>query len=96
MGNLTTVQKMLRPIINWTVERFFPNGAFYGHSFHNAFIEVNRGSKLGQASVSWIVHNMHEMNAESVKFELNGMSINGILVGDFVITGELSNRPDNA
>lgn len=92
MTDLSIQQKIARPVINWLVETFFPNGAFYGRTYFDAFREVqdDDGSALGQASVVWMVHNMHRLNAAHIRVEIEDMSISGEPVGDFVITGALT------
>lgn len=92
MTDMSVQQKIARPVINWLVETFFPNGAFYGRTYFDAFREVQKedGSPLGQASVVWLVHSMHRLNAAEVRVEIGDMSICGEPVGDFVITGTLT------
>lgn len=88
---LSVTQKLLRPVINWLVETFFPSGAFYGHDFFDIFKDLEKeGYGIAQASTAFITHNMHRMNAEKVKFEIEGVTINGEPVGDFEIIATLT------
>ena len=90
--DLTITQRALRPVVNFLVEWFFPNGAFYGKEYFDAFKKFD-GDSIGQASTLWITHTMHRMNADTLDVEIKGLKIRGEPVGDFEITARLT-KPD--
>jgi len=84
---LTLMQRALRPILNWAVERYFPKGCFFGMEYFDMFREFEKedGSQLGQASALWITHNMHDQDADELDMRIKGLTIRGEPVGDFHI-----------
>jgi len=92
---MTLMQRILKTPLNWLVNTYFPKGAVYGNEYFDIFREVNQPeSVLGHASVLWIIHNMHLLEATELTFELDGITINGELVGDFRIVGTLIQPED--
>jgi hypothetical protein len=85
---------MLKQLINWLVETHYPDGAFYGGRFFDAFKKYQKeDGNLAQASTLWITHNMHRLDKDTLEVKIKGLTINGEPVGDFFITAERTKPP---
>lgn len=94
---LTWKQKALRPVLNFLVERYFPNGAFYGGTFFDAFKEFedeDGDGKLGQASTLWHIHLMNDLNADHLQVDISDVTLCGKYLGDFKMVATLGDGDD--
>lgn len=82
---------ILRPIINWAVERIFTDHAFFGDNFLRVFNHApsntpGQAAKGTAAAVHFLVANAIEMGAAEFEATLLGLSIAGVSHGDWRIT----------
>jgi hypothetical protein len=88
---LTTAQKVARPVINFLVERFFPNGAFFygdGPLSHFDKLDSERKSPIGSMAAMSLVRKAHEANASRMSVDIGGMTLNDTDLGDWRVTVE--------
>lgn len=89
-NKLNWKQKVLKPIINFLVERFFPNRVFYGNDYLNVFAEYDSDGTRGKyischAASMFLISHMVDLNAETLDVEMNDVSASGEDVGSFTI-----------
>lgn len=89
---LTITQKILRPILNWTVETFYPDGAFYGGDYlktlesDNGLIE--KWGSVEMACAMLITSRLRKRGATSAKLEATDVTDCGEPVGSWMVTIE--------
>jgi hypothetical protein len=88
---LTKAQRVARPIINFLVERYFPNGLFfYGKGPLRTFDMVDREKKTvvgGMAALSLARH-AHNSGATQLMVDAECITVNDEDIGDWRITVE--------
>ena len=97
MQKLTMMQKILRPIINHLVETYFPNGIFYGDSDAlNEFekFDVEGGNTIGRAAAFMLVRKLIDEDNTSITVEIEGLTINGEMTGDWLVLVSKINNGD--
>ena len=89
---MTFTQKILCPVINFLVERFFPNGMFVGsYYWFEVSGNVEASEKWGtpqMASAMLVVSKVRETGATKAVFEAGDMSLDGEAIGDWRLTVE--------
>lgn len=88
---LTNAQKLARPIINFLVERYFPNSVFfYGTGALNTFDEMDsdRKAPIGSMAALSLARNAHRQNSDRLSVDAEGITINEEYIGDWRITVE--------
>lgn len=91
MNKLTKAQRIARPVINFLVERYFPNGLFfYGSGPLLAFDKVDREKKTAIGSMAALALARHAHNSNATKFciEAEGLTVNNQDLGDWRVTVE--------
>jgi hypothetical protein len=86
MSDLTFMQRLLRRPINYAVERFFPNGCFYGDSDPMQSFEKAGGGIAGRSATLVLIRKGVERGDGFNSVSLRGVTINGEDVGDWVVT----------
>ncbi len=91
----TYTQKIARPVINFLVERYFPNGLFFfGDGPLKAFDRIDKeGSFVGRSASIVLAKIAHDNNASSLTVEAECVSINSDDIGDWRITVERLRDP---
>lgn len=83
---LSLVQRALRPVINWAVERYFPTSVFYGaFDPFAAFEAASKGDMISRLATMAMIRRVQEMGADEIKAEIEGMTIKGEPVGDWLV-----------
>ena len=91
MAKLTKAQRIARPIINFLVERYFPNSLFfYGAGALSAFdrMDSERKSAIGSMAALSLARHAHQQNASHLSVEAEGITINDQDIGDWRVTVE--------
>lgn len=91
----TFVQRMLRPVVRWLVERFFPQHMFWGHEAVEPFAELERRrNEAGDLSCSGNLAAMYLINLcsdlDGIKYDVEAtdVSIHEKNLGDWRVTVE--------
>jgi len=82
------IQKTLRPILNFLIERYFPDSCFYGHEYLDVFKKAygdQKGPLMGHAA-QFIIGQCVKMNADEFSAELTGLTVSGQETGDWLLT----------
>ena len=87
------IQKLLRPVLNWTVETFFPTGAFYGDNYlRNLRTDVDglseKWNSVEMACMMFVTSSLHEQGATEAIFTATEVTSNGTPMGSWKITAE--------
>ena len=87
----TLIQRLLRRPVNWLVETFYPDGAFYGGNYFTAFDQAVDPSNAAVSSTSaaacgLLICNASEANADELSCTFSGHTMNGKPTGDWRIT----------
>lgn len=89
---LTVAQKMLRPVLNYLVERFFPEGAFFGKDYLRTLQSseefTEKWGSVEMACAMFLVSRVRDMNATNAVFEANDITDEGTPVGSWRLTAE--------
>jgi len=92
---LTWKQKALRPVINFLVETWFPNGMFYGHDYFDAFSCFDTDKQVtGYTAAMYLQSIMRDHGAESISVEMHEVTQQGVPVGSYKLT--LEAMPEDA
>jgi hypothetical protein len=83
---MTAMQKILRPVLNFLTERFFPNGCFYGQGYLDNFNYLDDERGIGYAAVLSLSSSLFEINATDYKIDVEQLSLNGKDMGDWSLT----------
>jgi hypothetical protein len=86
----TFTQKLLRPIINFAVERFFPESCFYGMGFLKPFSDFDAGREqtAGYGSAMYLVNRVHDAGKKHMTIDLGGVTFQGKDIGSWKIVVE--------
>lgn len=89
---MTYTQRLMRPILNFLVERFFPNHAFFGNDYLTAFkshpdLAIKWGS-TDMAVAMFLVSRLRKQGATKGTFEATEVTDNGTPVGSWRLTLE--------
>lgn len=91
---LTLMQRLLRPIINWLVETWFPNSCFYGNSYLQDFKDFDKGKDLiGKTAAMYLQSIMRKADATSISYEMTEITEHDVHIGSYKLTLE---RMDDA
>ena len=83
---MSLMQRVLGSAINWAVERYFPTSVFYGaFDPFAAFDEASKGDMTSRLATMAIIRRVQEMGADEIKAEIEGMTIKGEPVGDWLV-----------
>lgn len=87
MSKMTTSQRLLRPVVNFLVERYFPKGAFFGKEYFTIFKkwDKEKGS-MGYSAALYLQSIVRENDAETMVTRLGDVIVNGENVGDWEIS----------
>lgn len=88
---LTKAQRMARPVINFLVERYFPNGLFfYGKGPLQAFDMVDREKKtaIGGMAALALARHAHSSQATKLTVDAEAITVNDLDLGDWRVTVE--------
>lgn len=90
MGKLTCTQLMLRPILNFTVERFFPNGAFFGNDYLGTIKAdkhlLQKWGSVEMACMMFVTDSLREQGATEATFTAESVTKHGAPAGSWEIT----------
>lgn len=90
MMGMTIAQRALRPVMRYIVERFFPDGAFFGRRFLRGLITdadlVRTWSSTEMACAMFLVSRMREEGATEATFEASDVTDGGAPVGSWRMT----------
>ena len=86
MSELTLPQRMMRPIINFLVERFYPAGCFYGDGDPMRTFDGNSGGTIGRAAVMVLIRKVSDSGADKLGADFDGVTVNGEPIGDWRVT----------
>lgn len=85
-------QRILRPVLNFLVKRYFPNRAFFGDDYLTAFdADVELKEKWGSVEMACamlITSRLRGMGATSATFEATDVEDNGVSVGSWRMSVE--------
>ncbi|AUR11225.1 hypothetical protein PhaeoP48_01228 [Phaeobacter inhibens] len=85
----TPTQRLLRPVINWLVEGWFPKGCFYGSSYLDDFKAFDKGKDVvGKTAAMYLQSIMRKSDATSVIYEMTEVTERDVLVGSYKLTLE--------
>ena len=79
-------RRFLRWVVNWTVERYFPEGIFWGPDAQKKFENFDkeyRGGKMPLTVYSMLVSRVAESSAVHFSLDIEGLSIKGRDLGDW-------------
>lgn len=82
---MTFMQRILRPVLNFMVERYFPKGAFYGHDFFRAFeeAEIDHAPSATTAAGCLLISAMSKDYQTEMIITVEGITLNGEPKGDW-------------
>lgn len=87
--NLTLTQRLLRPVINWLVEGWFPKGCFYGNNYLDDFKKFDQGKEvIGKTAAMYLQSIMRKAEATTITYEMTEITDRDILVGSYKLTLE--------
>lgn len=86
---MTLTQKILRPIINWAVERFFPRHFFYGNELGKRWggAEGIEGVALETCAVAMACR-CATLGGAKMTVQCFGVTNRGVDIGDWRVTME--------
>lgn len=80
----------LRKIINFVVEKWFPNSMFYGNNYFSAFESLDKISKqervTGYTAAMYLQSILRKHDATEISYEMIGVEDKGVPLGDYVLT----------
>lgn len=82
------MQRLLRPVLNFAVEKFFPNGAFYGGQYLDSFKRADQKHDTGItgfAAAHYLTSVARESDAGEIKVTLEGCTVSGQPAGDWEV-----------
>lgn len=86
---LTLMQRLLRPVINWLVEGWFPKACFYGNAYLDDFKEFDQDKDLvGKTAAMFLQSIMRKANATSITYEMTEITDGNFLIGSYKLTLE--------
>lgn len=94
--NMNFMQRMLGPVINFLVERYFPTGSFYGNSGGLRIFERQDREDdcvLGRTAALMLINRVHESGSHRLDVNVTQHTSNGILTGDWQVTIRRVNMP---
>ena len=90
MTDLTLTQRILRIPINFLVERYFPDGFFFGNGFCSVFEEAAKGEEVvdsaPKAAAAFLLSYLSQRYSDEAKFEITDITLKGEPVGSWSIT----------
>ncbi|AHD09983.1 hypothetical protein [Phaeobacter gallaeciensis] len=85
----TLMQRLLRPVINWLVEGWFPKGCFYGRNYLNDFKVLDQGKDVvGKTAAMYLQSIMRKADATSIIYEMTEVTERNVPVGSYKLTLE--------
>lgn len=82
---LSLTQRLLRPVINWAVERYFPTSVFYGDfDPFEAFAQAE-GVMISRLATMSMIRRVVDAEVDEIKADIEGMTIKGEPVGDWTV-----------
>lgn len=95
MRDLTMMQRLLRKPVNWIVERFYPNGAFYGHGFISMLQshDTAKDGKISAGVAGYLIQEVIDQGGTKSEKAVTGLNLSGIPVGDWRVTVEQIKEP---
>ena len=92
MSKLTIAQKALRPVLNFLVERYFPNGAFFGNDYMRDLDSrpdlVEKWGSFEMACAMAITSRLRRAGAVHATFTASEVEDRGVPVGSWRMTVE--------
>ena len=88
MDKASIMKRALRPVINWAVETFFPDGSFYGSRYADKFKDLDEGTVPGYICASFLVHKAATQNATLLTVNISEIEKDGQDIGSWRITVE--------
>jgi len=88
---LTKAQRLARPVINFLVERYFPNGLFfYGSGPLSAFdmVDGEKKTAIGGMAAMALARHAHNSSATKLTVDAEAITVNDDDIGDWRITVE--------
>jgi hypothetical protein len=83
---LTLWQRILRKPLNFIIEKWFPNGAFYGNEFLEPFTHFDeRKDKTGAASALFLVSKVKEHRGTGITVTLTDVFHQGENIGTWEV-----------
>lgn len=87
---MTIIKRLLRKLINFLVERYFPNTFFWGNEFGSAFNKIANGQgavdTAPKAAAAYLINYLSDRYIQEGKFDFGGVSLKGRYVGNWSIT----------
>jgi hypothetical protein len=84
---MTRTQKILRPIINFLVERFFPDNLFCGYDMLEKWRTSSPArAAYGETAVLSLAVQCHLAGADHMTVDITGASYKGEPIGDWRVT----------
>lgn len=95
MKKLTLAQRALRPVLNFAVERWFPDGGFWGEAYFEPFrkFDTEKKAKVGYGAAMYLIYSVHGANSSKFTVDLGGVTYNGEAMGDWRVTVEKIQEP---
>lgn len=85
---------LARRVINFLVERYFPNGLFfYGNGPLRAFEEMDdrKGKGIGSMAAIYLARVVAKNGATEIKIEADDVTVNDEELGDWIVTVRRAN-----
>ena len=89
MTDLTLSQRTLRPVVNFLVERFFPQGAFFGYDLADRFKDADgHFGVVGSGAAMYLQRIMRRGGNDTMHIDMHEITDNGEPVGSYRLTLE--------
>ena len=94
---MRVMQKILRPVLNFLIERYFPRGAFFGNEYLTAFDgDMGLAEKWGSVEMACsmlITSRVRELGGTHATFEATDIEHSGVQVGTWRLTVDRVSTP---